>query len=40
MHGTYFFQNEVFEDEGAGEVRLQPYVVGGCNPMWRGCNPM
>ena len=21
MHGTYFFQNEVFEDESAGEVR-------------------
>ena len=24
MHGTYFFQNEVFEDEAVGEVQLGP----------------
>jgi hypothetical protein len=27
MHGTYFFQNEVFEDEGASEVLPTPVPV-------------
>ena len=30
MHGTYFLQNEVFEDEAAGEVRAVSTVGVAC----------
>ncbi|KAL1529164.1 hypothetical protein AB1Y20_000123 [Prymnesium parvum] len=36
MHGTYFFQNEVFEDEGAGKVRLPLEALGRERPVYIG----
>ena len=32
MHGTYFAQNEVFEDEAAGEASLCPSPSIACGP--------
>jgi len=36
MHGTYFFQNEVFEDEVAGEVRVPLASLGRRRPVYLG----
>ena len=36
MHGTYFAQNEVFEDESAGEVRLPLSSLGAERRVYLG----
>jgi hypothetical protein len=36
MHGTYFFQNEVFEDETAGEVAIPLRCLGELRPVYVG----
>ena len=36
MHGTYFFQNEVFEDESAGEVHVPLASLGTSHPVYLG----
>merc|ERR1719272_641519 len=36
MHGTYFFQNEVFEDEGAGEVSVPRAALGTAREVYLG----
>lgn len=36
MHGTYFFQNEVFEDESAGEVAVPLSSLGPQRPVYLG----
>ena len=36
MHGTYFAQNEIFEDESAGEVRLHYSSLGGERRVYLG----
>lgn len=36
MHGTYFAQNEIFEDESAGEVRLPYASLGGQRRVYLG----
>lgn len=36
MQGTYFFQNEVFEDESAGEVAVPLRCLGELRPVYVG----
>jgi len=36
LQGTYFFQNEVFEDESAGEVAVPLRCLGARRPVYLG----
>ena len=36
MNGTYFFQNEVFEDEAAGEVEVDGADLGAERMVYLG----